>query len=70
MKNEKVAFIITITVMIACILGITAICYNYFKDDVLENNEISNIENGDIEEFINSYKKTIATGKEVIYYVS
>ena len=25
---------------------------------------------GDIEEFINSYKKTIATGKEVIYYVS
>lgn len=47
MKNEKVAILITITVIIACILGIIAICYNYFKDDVLENDEISNLTSGE-----------------------
>lgn len=52
MKNNISVMIVTI-VIIVCAVGIVAIGYNYFKDDVLENNEISNIESGDVEEFIN-----------------
>ena len=53
MKNEKVSLIIIITIMLACLLGIIAICYNYFKDEIINNEEIKYTENVDIKEEIN-----------------